>query len=82
MPGRSSGSVLYRAAGQLQPAERDYSHEKRHVDIENIYVTPAAVAGFLPVGRHLVANHDERNVSPEAALTWHPMPNLTCMACR
>ena len=42
---------------------------------------PASVAClFVPPSDSVLIQHDETNVSPEATLTWHPMPDTTLYA--
>src|SRR3546814_397576 len=37
----------------------------------NIYLHSARAAGFLPVGKRLIGEFTEKNVSPELTLSWH-----------
>ncbi|WIW89435.1 TonB-dependent receptor [Sphingobium sp. V4] len=49
-----------------------YTRTKKAGEDGNVYVNPAAAAGFRPEGDLFIRSQSENNISPEATLTWHP----------
>ncbi len=54
-----------------------FTHETKDSTKYNIYVNANAAAAFAPVGRPYSAVTEADNLSPQATISWHPVPDVT-----
>lgn len=72
------GQMVYNITPKLELAGgARYTKQNNELDSFNSYVNPVIAASQLPVGKHVVGEKSQDNVSPEVTLTWRPSRALT-----